>query len=94
MIGDPLLHVQRPITPPGTRHRNEVHHVARMLVLIALSGAIGWVIVTWLTSGMPGCITDLPAGAQYHGWDNSWWTATGNLIGHSATEDATCIIPA
>jgi len=93
MIGDPLLTTEQPVRPPGVRHANPAHRTALILLALLCGALSGLYVVRWLNRDeMPSCI-DLPYGANYHGWDDSWWYE-GNLVGYSPQEDSECIRPA
>ena len=69
IVGDPLLHVQRPITPPGTRHPNPAHDVARTMIRVVVWATVGVWLFSWATADpMPDCVYDggaeqcIPAG--------------------------------
>jgi hypothetical protein len=92
MIGDPLLPSQRPITPPGVQHHNPAHRAVRGLLVALCATVVAVAVYAWVTRDeMPQCV-DLPIGAEYHGFDDSWWV-DGHLIGYSDQEDSECIRP-
>jgi hypothetical protein len=96
MIGDPLLRVQRPIKLPGGPTNNPAHHTAWTLLMLVLTGLVGWPVFSWLTrDAMPLCI-DLPVGVYYPrlDYEDDTWYLDGQVIGHSVVEDAECITPA
>jgi len=60
MIGDPLLHVQHTLRPPGRwRYRNPAHDTAATMVRIALWAVFALWLFNWvLADPMPDCVYD------------------------------------
>ena len=55
--GEPLLHVQRPITPPGVVHPNPAHDVARTMLAVILWSTFAIWLFGWATADpMPDCV--------------------------------------
>lgn len=51
--GEPLLHVQHPITPPGVVHPNPVHVFVRQVLIVAGVIALVLAFVVWFRSVSP-----------------------------------------